>query len=61
MITEAGGATEWAWKRRIELKHPDGRIDYFDLANFEQGGEVENNRYVNGGDVIYIPPIELAG
>ena len=59
MITEAGGATEWAWKRRIELKHPDGRIDYFDLANFEQGGEVENNRYVNGGDVIYIPPIEL--
>jgi len=59
MITQAGGATEWAWKRQIELRHPDSTTDYFDLADFEQNGNVEENLYVNGSDIIYVPPINL--
>lgn len=59
MIAEAGGVTEWAWKRGIELRHPDGRIDFFDLAAFEQEGNLEQDLFVNGGSVVYVPPIGL--
>ena len=59
MITEAGGTTEWAWKRRIELRHLDGNVDYFDLSAFEQDGQIKKDLHVNGGDVIFVPPIEL--
>ncbi len=60
LITDAGGATDWAWKRKIELRHPDGSVDYFDLTSFEQKGDLKEDLFVNGGDVIYIPPIELS-
>lgn len=59
MITEAGGPTELAWKRRIELQHPDGGVDTFDLDAFEQEGDLEQDVFVQGGDVIYVPPIEV--
>jgi len=59
MIFEAGGPSEWAWLRKIELRHPDGRVDYFDQTEFEQMGHLETNRFVNGGDVIYVPPMQL--
>lgn len=59
MITEAGGPTELAWKRRIELRHPDGGVDTFDLDSFEQEGDLEQDLFVEGGDVIYVPPIEV--
>ena len=58
LINEAGGVTEWAFKRRIEMRHPDGIVDYFDLDAFEQEGSLEEDLFVNGGDVIYVPPIE---
>ena len=61
MITEAGGVTERAWKGRIELRHSDGRIDFFDLDSFELEGNLTEDRFVNGGDVIYVPPLEIGG
>ena len=57
MIVEAGGVTERGWKRGIELRHPDGTRDYFDLTAFEQEGDLSQNLFVNGGDVVYVPPI----
>ena len=59
LITEAGGVTEWAWKQRVELRHPDGTVEYFNLAAFEQDGQLEREYLINGGDVIFIPPIKL--
>jgi protein involved in polysaccharide export with SLBB domain len=59
LIDEAGGVTEWAWKREIELRRPDGPTDTLDLDAFEQTGSLEQNRVVGGGDVIYIPPIDM--
>ena len=61
MIATAGGVTEWAWSKKIELRHPDGSIDYFDLDSFELEGILSENLFVNGGDVIYVPPIEVGG
>ena len=60
LITNAGGVTDWAWKRKIELRHSDGKVDYFDLASFEQKGDLKQDLFVNGGDVIYVPSIELS-
>ena len=59
LITEAGGVTDWAWKRRIELRHPNGSVDYFDLSVFEQEGNLERDLFVNGGDVVCVPPLRL--
>jgi protein involved in polysaccharide export with SLBB domain len=59
MITDAGGVTGWAFRRRIELRHPDGMVDFFDLDAFELEGSLEEDRFVSGGDVIYVPPIEV--
>ncbi len=59
LITEAGGVTERSWKREIQLRRATGTSDYFDLASFEQEGNLERDFFVNGGDVIYIPSIEI--
>ena len=59
LIIEAGGVTERGWKREIQLRHPTGTVDYFDLTSFEQEGNLEKDLYVNGGDVIYVPSIEI--
>ncbi len=59
LIVEAGGVTERGWKREIKLRHPAGTVDTFDLTAFEQEGNLEKDLYVNGGDVIYVPPIEI--
>jgi protein involved in polysaccharide export with SLBB domain len=59
IILEAGGTTEWAWKRMIELRHPDGSVEYFDFDLFEQEGDLEKDLFVNGGDVIYVFPISI--
>jgi len=61
MITTAGGVTEWAWSKKVELRHPDGSVEYFDLDSFELEGILSDNLFVNGGDVIYVPPIEVGG
>jgi protein involved in polysaccharide export with SLBB domain len=58
MITEAGGVTDWAWKRQIELRHTDCTIDTFDMDLYEQTGSLERDLFVNGGDVVYVPPID---
>jgi protein involved in polysaccharide export with SLBB domain len=59
LITEAGGETDWAWLRRIELRRCDGNIHYFDMSSFKQEGNLEQDIFVNGGDIIYIPPIDI--
>ena len=41
------------------MRHTDGSVDYFDMSDFEQRGDIESNLFVNGGDVIYIPPMQL--
>jgi protein involved in polysaccharide export with SLBB domain len=57
LIVDAGGVTERAWKREVDVSHADGTIDVFDLDAFEAAGELTTNRFVNGGDVIFVPSI----
>jgi polysaccharide biosynthesis/export protein len=60
MITEAGGVSDWAWKSDIELRHVSGKVDTFDLDLFEQAGGESQDLFVDGGDVVFIPPIQQA-
>lgn len=57
LIADAGGVTERAWKREVEVSHADGKRDIFDLDAFEAAGDLATNRFVNGGDVIFVPSI----
>ncbi len=58
-ISEAAGWTEWADEQHVEVRHLDGTVDTLDLSKLYQKGELSQNAYIRGGDVIYFPRIEL--
>jgi protein involved in polysaccharide export with SLBB domain len=58
MIMRAGGLTDWAWKGGIELRRHGEPLHTFNLNDFEQKGDLSRDRFVNGGDVIYVPPLK---
>jgi len=60
-LEQAGGGTEWADENRVEVRHADGRIEVLNLSQVYQKGELAQNLFVQGGDVIYVPRIELEG
>ncbi len=60
-IELAGGGTEWADENRVEVRHADGRVENLDLSRVYQKGELAQNFFAQGGDVIYVPRIALSG
>jgi len=60
-IEQAGGGTQWANENQVELRHAHGQVDTLNLTRVYQKGELAQNPYVQGGDVIYVPRIELNG
>jgi len=60
-LEQAGGSTEWADENRVEVRHADGQTEILDMAKVYQKGELAQNLFVQGGDVIYVPRIELEG
>lgn len=57
LIELAGGLTDWGSERSIEVRHLDGRVELADLYKYKKLGSLESNLQVQGGDVIYVPPI----
>ncbi len=58
-IQLAGGLTDWGDDTRIQLRHSNNTTDTVNVNEFYLTGNLENNDPLNGGDVIYIPPIDL--
>jgi len=58
-ISEAAGWTEWADEQHVEVRHRDGTVDTLDLSKLYQKGDLSQDIYIRGGDVIYFPRIEL--
>jgi len=58
-IQQAGGWTNWADERRIELRHADGKVDTLDMFELYYEGDLRQDPYLRGGEVIYVPRIEL--
>lgn len=61
MIYEAGGFTDFARSRKAELRHADGTCDTLDMSLYEQMGSLQKDPFIQGGDVIFIPPLSLNG
>ena len=61
LLEYAGAFTDWADQRRIEIKHVDGSIDTLNFYNYQKLGRLDQNIFVQNGDVIYVPRIETSG
>jgi len=59
VIEIANGATDWADGTRIEVRGKSGDKITIDLSEFYLDGLKEQNPYLNAGDVIYIPSIDV--
>jgi polysaccharide export outer membrane protein len=55
----ANGVTDWADGTRIEIRDNSGEKRYIDLSVFYLDGVKEQNPFLNAGDVIYVPAIDV--
>ncbi len=51
--------TDWADDTQIQIFHRNGKVDTCDITRFYQLGDRSQNPYLQGGDVIYVPSINL--
>ncbi len=59
IIEVSGGLKGLADARNIQVRHSNGRVDTLNLLAFYSLGDTKNNITVEGGDVIYVPAIDL--
>lgn len=59
VIEIANGVTDWADGTRIEIREKSGTMQAIDLSEFYLDGVKEQNPYLNAGDVIHIPSIDV--
>ena len=55
----AGGLLSWADETRIQLRHLDGSADTVNVNQFYLNGNLRANPLLQGGDVIFVPSIDL--
>jgi len=60
VIEAADGLTSVAAERNVELRHKDGSVELVDLHRYYQNGDLENNPFVDGGDVVHVPAINFS-
>jgi len=60
IIEKANGITNGGSERAIEVRHLDGTVDMVDLYRYSKLGDLEANLTLKGGDVIYVPHINLS-
>ncbi|HQV33572.1 MAG TPA: polysaccharide biosynthesis/export family protein [Calditrichia bacterium] len=54
----ANGLSSWADDTRIQVRHLSGKVDTVNLSEFFLNGDMGNNIQLQGGDQIYVPPID---
>lgn len=60
-IQLAQGLTNWGDDTRVELRRENGEVSVINLTDFYLTGNLDNNPMLSGGDVIFIPSIDLQG
>jgi len=58
-IGEKTGLNDWADDTKIEIRHKGGKISIVDITQYYRNGDKSQNPYLIGGDLIYIPSINL--
>lgn len=51
--------TSWANDTKIKITKSDSTIIEYDVTAFFNNGELDQNPTLNGGDLVYVPPIKL--
>ncbi|MBN1348199.1 SLBB domain-containing protein [candidate division KSB1 bacterium] len=59
LIEDAEGITAWGNEREVQIRHKENSVDTLDLFNYKKLGSLEQNIFVQNGDVIYVPPLQL--
>ncbi len=59
VIEIAGGAKDWADATSVILRHKGGAADTLNLLRFYRQGDKSVNPLLQGGDMIYVAPIDL--
>lgn len=53
------GLSGWADDTRIQVRHLSGAVDTVNISEFFVTGDLNYNPFVQGGDIIFVPPIDL--
>ncbi len=61
LVYRSGGLSAFAYTQGVLVKHLDGTVDTLDFSAFQTKGDLSQNPFVRGGDVILIPPIDYSG
>ena len=59
-IQLAGGALTWGNETRIQVRHLNGEVDTVNISNFFLEGDLGCNPLLSGGDIVYVPRIDLS-
>ncbi len=57
LIEKAGGLTDWAAERMVEVRHLDGTVEMVDLYQYKNLGNLDANLHLKSGDLVHVPPI----
>jgi protein involved in polysaccharide export with SLBB domain len=55
----AGGLVGWGDETRIQIRHESGIVDTVNISEFYVSGDLKHNPLLTGGDVVFVPPIDL--
>lgn len=58
-IQLATGLSSWADDTRIQIRHVSGTVDTVNVSEFSVTGDLKYNPFVQGGDIIFVPSIDL--
>ena len=53
------GLNDWADDTNIEIRHKNGSVSIVDITQFYREGDRSQNPHLTGGDLIYVPSINL--
>lgn len=60
LISRAGNLKQYAYIQNIEIKHINGEVETINFSDFKEKGDLQQNPFVQGGDVILIPQIDYS-
>ena len=58
-IQLARGLVGWGDDTRIQIRHENNEVDTVNVSEFYVSGDLKYNPVLTGGDVVFVPPIDL--
>lgn len=58
-IQLARGLVGWGDDTRVQIRHDNNEVDTVNVSEFYVSGDLKYNPVLTGGDVVFVPPIDL--